>query len=373
MKEGRPPKIDFQNNRFASAVRNSARYASARDRVLEENISQRPEISAQMERLNSQGLERMIPEDAKVVAQLKISLREVRQTTPVLVRRNSNGGYTFVDGLNRLAALKQLGETEILAIAVDVTSDEEAKACEAISNNHRRQKLTALDRALTDVAYLQYVEGKVSQVAAPQGGRQPKEKFHCKTARELGVSPDQIARSCRIAKIAPYVQQALRRRKLEDNQTLLLKVAASGDDVTAQVLALGRLRPEPGKLEADCPTEGAPVDRFESRASSSGSSQLGSSERSVSKDFEVTAGNTRSPAASTEEQVPRNSPSPPSRDQSPPDEPAVSTFGAINWEWEAATTLRRILRGSVEEDRKRFFNECFIPEVFPAVLEVKHP
>ena len=57
MKEGRPPKIDFQNNRFASAVRNSARYASARDRALEEHISQRPEISAQMERLKSQGLD----------------------------------------------------------------------------------------------------------------------------------------------------------------------------------------------------------------------------------------------------------------------------------------------------------------------------
>lgn len=317
--------------------------------------------------------DRLIPGDAKVVAQLVHSIRQIKQTTPILVRLKSDGAYALIDGLNRIEALNQLGETEVLAIVVDVTSDEEAKACEAISNNHRRQKLSALDRALTDVAYLQYVEGKVSQLAAPQGGRQPKEKFHSKTARELGVSPDQIARSCRIAKIAPYVQQALRRRKLEDNQTLLLRVAASGDDVTAQVLALGRLRREPGTFEADPPTEGAPVDRFEGRASSSGSSQLGSSERSVSKDLEVTAGNTRSPAASTEEQVPRNSPSPPSRDQPPPDEPAVSTFGAIKREWEAATMLRRILRASVEEDRKRFFNECFIPEVFPAVLEVKHP
>jgi hypothetical protein len=55
MKEGRPPKIDFQNNRFA--VRDSARYASARDRVLEEHISQRPETSAQLERMKSQGLD----------------------------------------------------------------------------------------------------------------------------------------------------------------------------------------------------------------------------------------------------------------------------------------------------------------------------
>jgi hypothetical protein len=316
--------------------------------------------------------DRLIPGDAKVVAQLVLSIQQIRQTTPILVRLKSDGSHALIDGFNRIEALKQLGETEILASVVDVTSEEEAKACEAISNNHRRQKLSALDRALTDVAYLRYVEGRVPRDAAPRGGRQPKEKFQGKTARELGVSPDQIARSCKIAKIVPYVQNAIRRRKLEDNQALLLQVAASGDDVSSQVLTLGRLRPEPGKLEADHPTESAPVDRFEGPASSRGSSQLGSSESSV-KDFEVTAGNTRSPAASTEEQVPGNSASTPSGDQPSPDEPIASTFGAIKKEWEAATTLRRILRASVEQDRKRFFNECFIPEVFPALLEVKGP
>jgi hypothetical protein len=194
--------------------------------------------------------ERMIPEDAKVVAQLKLSLREVRQTTPVLVRRNSNGGYTLIDGLNRLAALKELGETECLAAVLEVSSEEEAKACEAISNRHRRQGLTALDRALTDFAFVSHVASKVLQNAAPRGGRQPKEKYYAKTAKELGVSADQIARSCKIAKIVPQVQRAIRDYGQEDNQNLLLEVAKSGDDYSAQVFTLTRLMnkvPEPAE------------------------------------------------------------------------------------------------------------------------------
>jgi hypothetical protein len=185
--------------------------------------------------------ERLIPEDPRVVAQLVVSIQQTRQLTPILVRRSSAGSHTLIDGLNRIAALKCLGEMEVLATVLNVTSDEEAKACEAISNSHRRQKLSALDRALTDVAFLQYVEGKVSQDATPRGGKQPKEKFHAKTARELGVSPDQIARSCKIAKIVPYVQNAVRKCKQEDNQRLLLEVAASGEDVSAQFHTLTRL------------------------------------------------------------------------------------------------------------------------------------
>lgn len=184
--------------------------------------------------------DRLIPEDPKVVAQLVVSIREARQTTPILVRR-SDAGYSLVDGLNRLVALKQLGETEVLATVLDVITDQEAKACEAISNSHRRQKLSALDRALTDVAFVQYVAQKVPQNAAPRGGKQPKEKFYAKTARELGVSPEQIARSCKIAKIVPPVQRAIRNNGQEDKQSLLLEVARSGDDYTAQIYTLTRL------------------------------------------------------------------------------------------------------------------------------------
>jgi hypothetical protein len=49
--------IGFPNKRFALAVRDAARYASLRDGVLEEYVSQRPEIRAEMERMNSLGLD----------------------------------------------------------------------------------------------------------------------------------------------------------------------------------------------------------------------------------------------------------------------------------------------------------------------------
>src|ERR1700737_1243442 len=57
MKEAGPAKIDFQRNRFALAVRDAARQASIRGGVLEEYVSHRPEIRAEMERLKSQGLD----------------------------------------------------------------------------------------------------------------------------------------------------------------------------------------------------------------------------------------------------------------------------------------------------------------------------
>jgi hypothetical protein len=184
--------------------------------------------------------ERLIPEDPRIVAQFAVSMQQTRQLTAILVHRTSDGRYTLIDGLNRIAALKQLGETEVVVNILSVTSELEAQAFEAISNSHRRQRLTALDRALTDFAAVRYVALKVTQDAAPRGGRQPKEKFYAKAARELGVSPDQIARSCKIAKIDPYVQNAVRKRKQDDNQKLLLEVAASGEDIPAQIHTLMR-------------------------------------------------------------------------------------------------------------------------------------
>lgn len=74
--------------------------------------------------------ERLIPEDQKVVDQLIVSIQEAQQTTPILVRRTSDAGYTLIDGLNRIAALKKLGETEVLPTILIVTSDDEARAFE---------------------------------------------------------------------------------------------------------------------------------------------------------------------------------------------------------------------------------------------------
>ena len=54
--------------------------------------------------------DRIIPEDRNVVGQLVTSIKRIGQTTPILVRLGLDGKKILVDGLNRIAALKQLGE-----------------------------------------------------------------------------------------------------------------------------------------------------------------------------------------------------------------------------------------------------------------------
>lgn len=310
--------------------------------------------------------DRLIPLDAKVVAQLIFSIREIRQTTPVLVRCGSDGSYALIDGLNRIEALKQLGETEVHAVVVNVASDEEARACEAISNNHRRQKLTALDRALTDFATLQYVERRVSQVATPPGGRQPKEKFHKKTARELGVSPDQIARSCKIAKLDPYVQRHVRKLNLEDNQSVLLEIARSGDDVHAQVHTLAGImnrtntgRSAPKSSGEASPT--TPAGTEENVGPASSSSHSGSPEEPIPGGSNPASVGSRT-VVPTEGETVQRPVAPTLKTQSAPQgKQTVWEYEAIKQEWEKTGGLLNLLLEVNQEQQQRFFEECMIP------------
>ena len=307
--------------------------------------------------------ERLIPVDPRVVAQLVTSIRRTRQVTPVLVRRSSVG-YALIDGLNKIAALKQLGEIEVLATVLDLTSDQEAKACEAISNSHRRQKLAALDRALTDVAFLQYVEEKVSQLATPPGGRQPKEKFHKKAARELGASPDQIARSCKIAKLVSYVQVHVRKLNLEDNQSVLLEIAASGDDVHSQLHTLARImnRTKTGRSASQSPEENSPGTFVRTgEGEKSPSSQSESSEHPIPGGSNSTGVKSRPVVPNNEATAQRPVP-PPSRTQSAPrSEQTASGYEAIKREWEKTGGVLSLLHAATQEEQRRFFDECVMP------------
>jgi ParB-like chromosome segregation protein Spo0J len=306
--------------------------------------------------------ERLIPEDPRVVAQLVTSIRRTRQVTPILVRRNSVG-YTLIDGLNRIAALNQLDEIEVFATILDLTSDQEAKACEAISNSHRRQKLTALDRALTDFAFLQYIENKVSQVATPPGGRQPKEKFHRKTAQELGVSPDQIARSCKIVRLDPYVQLQVRKRNLEDNQSLLLEIAAAGDEVHAQIHTLTRIL---NRIKAASAAPKSPEGTLEKtekgrKSPSPPPPQSDSSEPSIQAGSNST-GEVSRPVASNKGETVRTPVAPPPHTQSTSRaELPASGFEAIKREWEKGEALLSLLRVATQKEQSRFRDECVMP------------
>lgn len=160
------------------------------------------------------------------------------------------------------------------------------------------------------------------------------------------------------------MQKQLRKYKQEDNQSLMLEVAASGDDVPAQIYTLTRLMPKPDRPELDQTDEEPQVDQPKNQAGAQVPPQSGSSERADSEDFEANSGKTQLPAVSSKEQVKQTSASLPSRDQPSPDERTGPTFDAIKREWVAATSLRHALRESTEEDRRRFLEECVIPEVF---------
>jgi len=313
---------------------------------------------------------RIIPEDSQMVTQLATSIRRTRQVTPILVRRISVG-YGLIDGLNRISALKRLGETEVLATVLDVTSDDEATACEAISNSHRRQKLTALDRALTDFAAVKYVEKMVSQVAIPSGGKQPKEKYHAKTARELGVSPDQIARSCKIAKIFPYVQRAIRQHDLEDNQRALLEIAGAGDDVQAQTHMLVRIlnrietSKAASKLEEGTLAPAAKSTKLSSspplRSDTSGPSMpVGSNSNGMEA---------RSLASNKDDSVQRRDASLSHTQPEPQDKQTATGFDVIKQEWEKTGGLLSLLLEVAQDERQRFFDECLVP-IFPELLRM---
>ena len=49
---------------------------------------------------------------------------------------------------------------------------------------------------------------KVSQVATPSGGRQPADEAIRETARQLGLSKDDVHRAIKVASITPEAQQA---------------------------------------------------------------------------------------------------------------------------------------------------------------------
>jgi hypothetical protein len=313
--------------------------------------------------------DRIIPEDRNVVGQLVTSIKRIGQTTPILVRLGLDGKKILVDGLNRIAALKQLGELEVLAIVLDVTSDADAKACEAFSNGHRRQRLTALDRALIDVVQLQYVAQKVSQDATPRGGRQPKEKYHAKTAKELGVSTDQIARSCKIAKIVYYVQTAIRKRGLEDNQSLLLEVASSGDDLSAQFHTFTRILPRYEKApKKDETLESGPRDhRQTERGASQTRGPTGSHPASPIGDGTEESESVPTVAApSGEERKPEAVDTSTSKAKPTSSTARPSPFDKARHLWIEAEELRAALRELGDQDRHRFHRECFMAELLPA-------
>jgi hypothetical protein len=186
------------------------------------------------------------PNDLEIVNELKVSIAQVGQTTPILIRQLTDGTHRLIDGRHRIEAMSEIGRKDCSALILTQLSDEDADILELVSNLHRR-KLSPLDEATKYCKFLHYVERKVSQDATPSGGRQPNEKFHQKAAGLLGISADRMARAERIAAIHPDAQTKARELGLHKEQAALLKIAKAGDRVDLQIAKALELHARPKK------------------------------------------------------------------------------------------------------------------------------
>lgn len=113
----------------------------------------------------------------------------------------------LVAGRHRLEACRRLGMATVPV--VEFPNEADARLWE-ISENLHRAELSAVERAEHIDEWRRLTEAKVSQVATPAGGRQPREAGIRKTAEALGVSKDAVARAAKIAALPEPVRQQAR-------------------------------------------------------------------------------------------------------------------------------------------------------------------
>ena len=154
---------------------------------------------------------------------LATSMREIGQQTPITVRMVKKK-VVLVAGLHRLAAAKLLG-WDTIRCSYMVGDKIDARMWE-ISENLHRADLRVLDRAesIEEWRTLILEKAKGGQVLPP-GGRQPKDAGIKKTAKELGLTREEIRRSKTIAGISPKAKEAARKYKLDNSQRALLEIA----------------------------------------------------------------------------------------------------------------------------------------------------
>jgi ParB family transcriptional regulator, chromosome partitioning protein len=204
------------------------------------------------------------PTHADKVSELVASIRLLGlQSLPTVVERN--GRYMLVAGRHRLEALRVLGKETVPVRIVDF-NDVEARLW-TISENLHRNELNALDRAeqvdeferlskeIRSAAKDEQPEPapaseKPVQVAHVSGGRGNTGGISA-SARELGVSLQEIIRARTIATLPSVVKDRARSLGVDGNQSALLD-AAKAQTMAAQISALEQRRPtsRPGRASS---------------------------------------------------------------------------------------------------------------------------
>jgi ParB family transcriptional regulator, chromosome partitioning protein len=150
------------------------------------------------------------------------SIKEIGLQMPITAHRVKNKLVLDV-GAHRLEAVKRLGWKSIPCVVVP--NDKNVNRIWQLSENFYRADLSALERAETvdELRTLVQEKRRGAQVAPP-GGRQPKDLGTNQTAKDLGITRDEVRRARTIAAIAPKVKVRVRELGLDDNQQALVHV-----------------------------------------------------------------------------------------------------------------------------------------------------
>ena len=159
----------------------------------------------------------------KKVRMLADSIKAIGLNTPPSVRPSKKGPI-LVTGHHRVEAAKSLGLNHIDCFVM--RGDKIERRLWSVAENLHRADLNKLQRAELVKKWAELIKqrAKVVQVAQP-GGHQPNDKGLTKTAKQLGVSREEVRRSKKIASISPAAKTAAKAAGLDDNQEALLKIA----------------------------------------------------------------------------------------------------------------------------------------------------
>ena len=159
----------------------------------------------------------------KKVQSIAKSMKAIGQKTPITVHMSKKGPGLDA-GHHRLAAAKSLGWETIDCFVT--TDDMIGRKLWTIAENLHRAGLTKQQRAEQVAKWDKLIKerDKDAQVKHP-GGRQPHDKGVSKTAKDLGISRDEVRRSKKIASISRKGKKAIKSAGLDNNQDAMVAIA----------------------------------------------------------------------------------------------------------------------------------------------------
>lgn len=137
-----------------------------------------------------------------------------------------HGAFVLVAGRHRMEAMKRLGREMIDCIVFQ--GDEVAARKWEIAENLHRSDLTDLQRKeqIAEWIKLTATDNTKAQLAPSHSGGRPNQGIN-EAVRELGIERTEAQRAVKVASISEQAKQAAISAHLDNNQSALLKIAAS--------------------------------------------------------------------------------------------------------------------------------------------------